>query len=275
MKNTILEKISYHAVYDDSILAALQYAHKNSFKGIQLADESPHLSFERLTDSKLKDIITFIADTGTKISLHAPDEAVSLFISSPSLRKGIEDYFKKLVDFALVTEAQVLTIHLGTITPFRTDTEPEILFPSQDIPIYKDNVLAGLEYLISLTQGEIALCIENYRLDIETLNMIEPYITEGKLFLCWDIAKSINNPELEKYFWNHLHEIRQVHLHDCREKDGKKRSHRVIGSGIIDFQRYLSRFQDSNILDFCIEVRPREKALESFKVLQKIINEKK
>ena len=269
----MLDRVSYHAVYDNSVLSALQYANENGFKGVQLADESPHLSFERLAASDIQDIIAFVKDTGIKISLHGPDEAVSLFVTSPSLRKGIEDYYKKLVDFTGIINAQILTIHLGSTTLFRTDTDPEEPFPKQDIPIHRESVLSGLDYLLSLTQGEIAVCVENYMLDLDTLNIIEPYISDGRLFLCWDIAKSYDKPDLDEYFWKNLDVVKQVHLHDCWVKDGVKRSHMVIGSGIVDFSRYLPRFQDSNILDFCIEVRPREKALESLEALRQKVKE--
>ena len=50
MKNSILDKISYHAVYDKSIVEALEYADANGFSGIQIAVEAPHLSFEKLSD---------------------------------------------------------------------------------------------------------------------------------------------------------------------------------------------------------------------------------
>ena len=49
MWNEISKKISYHAVYDHSILEALYYAKENGFTGIQIAVETPHLSFENLS----------------------------------------------------------------------------------------------------------------------------------------------------------------------------------------------------------------------------------
>ena len=43
MMNSILDNISYHAVYDDSILSALEYAKDSGFSGVQVADETPHV----------------------------------------------------------------------------------------------------------------------------------------------------------------------------------------------------------------------------------------
>jgi sugar phosphate isomerase/epimerase len=63
-----------------------------------------------------------------------------------------------------------------------------------------------------------------------------------------------------------------VHLHDIRQDEkGNKRSHRVIGSGDIDFTYYLDRLAEADVFDYCIEVRPREKARESLQALKKLL----
>lgn len=83
------------------------------------------------------------------------------------------------------------------------------------------------------------------------------------------MAKS--NAELDDYFRNNLQYIRQVHIHDCREASGKITSHRVVGTGRIDFLNYFNILQGADVLDYCIEVRPKEKALESLIALKKMI----
>jgi sugar phosphate isomerase/epimerase len=45
----------------------------------------------------------------------------------------------------------------------------------------------------------------------------------------------------------------------------------VIGTGEIDFKTYLSVLSKADVQDFCIEVRPREKARESLEILKQII----
>ncbi len=64
-----------------------------------------------------------------------------------------------------------------------------------------------------------------------------------------------------------------MHLHDCREINGKARSHCVIGSGDIDFGAYLRPLSLVDVMDYCIEVRPREKALESLIALKKLVED--
>jgi len=64
-----------------------------------------------------------------------------------------------------------------------------------------------------------------------------------------------------------------VHLHDRREvASGSAKGHRVIGTGDIDFEKHL-RFlaRDADVEDFCIEVRPKERARESFLALRNIV----
>ncbi|MHA1476449.1 MAG: hypothetical protein ACTSQ5_14840, partial [Promethearchaeota archaeon] len=63
--------------------------------------------------------------------------------------------------------------------------------------------------------------------------------------------------------------IKQVHLHDVNENG---RGHRVIGSGLIDFKDILLNIPNAPVIDFCIEVRPRSKALESLKNLKQILS---
>jgi len=167
MKSIVIRgiRISYHAVYDNSIPEALEYAKENGFKGIQAGIETPHLSFERLCDKDMDKIIDFQENYGLYLTLHAPDEITSLFAFNRSIRDGIFNYYKALFGFAK----------------------------------------------------------------------------------------------------------REIHIHDRREASGKIASHRVVGTGRIDFLNYFNILQGADVLDYCIEVRPKEKALESLSALKKMI----
>jgi len=48
----VLNKVSYHAVYDDSILDALRFAKANGLAGVQVAVETPHLSLDLLSEAR-------------------------------------------------------------------------------------------------------------------------------------------------------------------------------------------------------------------------------
>ena len=105
--------------------------------------------------------------------------------------------------------------------------------------------------------------------------MLESFIQNGELWLCWDIAKTFTrdgkkNLEMEEYFLKYRNKIKQVHLHDIKNR----RSHRTIGEGMIDFQYFLNILKDSNIEDYCIEVRPKSRAFDSLKFLRELLLEK-
>ncbi len=47
----------------------------------------------------------------------------------------------------------------------------------------------------------------------------------------------------------------------------------MIGSGELDFTQLLPILARADVLDYCIEVRPREKALQSLAALRRMVTE--
>ncbi len=272
MNNPIFDRVSYHAVYDASIIDALIYARDNGFAGIQVAVETPHMSFESLSDDKIAEIASFAASHNLYVTIHAPDETASLFQPNRFLREGILNYYRALFEFAARIKARLVTIHIGQMAPFPTDTVREMTIPEEDRAIYREVVRQNLDQLLEFAAGRFTLCVENYALDQFSLLLLRSYLDAQKIALCWDIPKSWNNPIFERFFLSSLQHVKQVHLHDIRTDDtGRQRSHRVIGSGDIDFAYYLDQLTRADVLDYCIEVRPREKARESLQSLKKIL----
>ncbi len=269
---SILNKLSYHAVYDASILDALHFASEHGFAGVQVAVESPHLSFDSVTDDECRQIDAFRSDKGLSVSLHCPDHVTSLFTFSPPLVEGIFGYYDAMFVFAESIGARLVTVHVGGPSSFGTDTEPRVRIPAQDAPVYLQTLETNLRRLVDLSAGRFILCVENYQMDPMHFDVLQPYLDRSELALCWDLAKTydgqlnINEP-IETYFRRNIGFVRQVHLHDLRVDD---HSHKVVGSGGIDFLRFLPDLAQANVIDFCIEVRPREKALESLVALRGI-----
>ena len=138
----------------------------------------------------------------------------------------------------------------------------------------------GQDYASNLNQGWIIMnapknlqvCVENDRLSKIVIEALEETLPNRKLFLTWDIPKSHNSngkpmKETESFFMRHLDRIIECHVHD--QKPGKP-SHDAVGTGIINFQRYLRILVPKDVF-FTIEVRPREAALKSLKTLDKIL----
>ena len=269
---SILDKVTYHAVYDNSIIDALEYAHEAGFAGVQIAVEAPHLSFERLSVHDCIEIADYCAEHQLSVSLHGPDDVASLFGSSQYLVEGIFGYFDALFRFAEEIGSKLITIHLGSPVRFGTDTEPRLEFAADDRVLYREALANNLLRLIDAAEGRFVLCVENYKLDPLIFDILAPHLESGALFLCWDLAKTYRggarpDDELEAYFWQNISRVRQVHLHDIR--DGH--SHCVIGTGHIDFMRFLPPLAQADVLEYCIEVRPREKAAESLGNLRKLV----
>ncbi|MHA2124485.1 MAG: sugar phosphate isomerase/epimerase family protein [Promethearchaeota archaeon] len=269
----ILNKISFHAIYNNNILESLHYAKEKGFSGIQIATEVPHFSFENLSNEQFSEIREFCEKEQLYITIHGPDIVTSLFTTNPHLKKGIFSYYKELFIFAEKINSKLISIHLGNITKYRTDTTPELELPEDDIKIYENVLKENLKTLLKLGNDDFFICIENYKMDLLILDILQPFLTRRDIWLCWDLAKTftssgIINKKLENFYIDNIKSIKQVHLHDL-DSDGK--SHRVVGSGIIDFKYFLKKFINLEVLDYCIEVRPHEKAYESLTNLRRII----
>ena len=267
--NDIRAKLTYHAVYDESIISALKYAQKLGFAGIQLAVETPHFSFEELSPKEIAEIGSFREQNDLLLSIHAPDSLTSMFTSSPTLLAGIFDYLEKLLSFAQTVGAHIVTLHPGAPVVYRTDEASPRTFPYVDEKIYRALFRDNLKRLTELNEGKTTICFESYQTSPILFTELEEHLQKGNFYLCWDVAKTWGKSEVEDYLWQHLDMVKQVHLHDVREG----RSHLIVGQGEIDFQPYLRAFKGSNIAEVCFEVRPKEAALKSKKELFKLLKE--
>ena len=249
MKN----RISYHAVYDTSIADALHYAHSNGFAGIQIADESPHLSSELLSANDIDELTELIDNLELFVTLHAPDDTASLFQCSSYLFQGVKLYFTALFEFSRAINARLVTIHLGSMTGFPTDDGSGRRIPPKDMDLYASALRRNLESVLELSKGKITICIENYGIGQSEMDLIEPYLGKDGLYLCWDVAKGAVQKDIEERFLVSPQWIRQVHLHDIREtEDGRVKSHKVVGSGNLDFSKILKTLiRLPDVQDFC------------------------
>jgi len=269
---TIRDRVTYHAVFDESILTALQFAHDSGLAGVQVAAELPHLDPTDLTERQRRRIAAFCRQYGSRVSLHGPDDAAPLFATSSQLRGGMLGHFRELFDAAEQMGVALITLHPTATSTFPTDTEPRQPVPSVDLAAWYDAFVENLAAVIDLAAGRFTLCMENFKLTPTVRELIDPHLAAGRLGLCWDLPKTYTrdgrDETLEAYLWGHLAHIRQVHLHDR----GRGRNHRTIGTGDLDFTRYLPRLAAANVEEFCIEVRPREKAVESLVNLISILD---
>ncbi|MBN1349019.1 sugar phosphate isomerase/epimerase [candidate division KSB1 bacterium] len=271
--SNILNHLSYHVVYDPNLHDAIDYAASHGFHGIQIAIEVPRFSPERYSGNNRQAIRQHAEKTGVRIALHGPDDAASLFVSHPALVRGMHEYYRDVFKFGVDIGASLITIHIGQPAAFGRHAEsPSEKIPYDDRPHYEAQLRKNLQWLCIECPENIILCVENYKLNDMILNVIDRFLESNQLFLCWDLAKNFDkdmnkNEVIESYFSERIGYIRQCHLHDIVPGF---RSHQVIGSGDIDFYDYLQTLQHHPVLDYCIEVRPREMAFESLQNLNQM-----
>jgi sugar phosphate isomerase/epimerase len=273
MTGDLLDKISYFAVYDETVLGALQWASENGFTGVQVAVESPHLSYDRVSQEQQQAIRDFLNANRMRLILHAHDDAASLLQTNPQLRLGMYKYFQALFAFAERVGASMITLHVGSMTSYPTATSPEHKAPATDLQLYRQALKRNLDKIVELAARRFLLCAENCKLNQFVLDVLQPYLDDARISLCWDLPKmyysSLNlNESLERFFRENIEHVKQVHLHDMNREG---RSHRVIGNGEMEFAKHLAYFSEYEIVDYCIEVRPREKAKESLENLKGIL----
>lgn len=268
--NTILDRITYHAVYDDSVFDALDFAAENGFAGVQLAEETPHLSLAALSSHDRDHLARLIERRSQRLTVHAPDDTASLFVTDRTLASGVLAYFRALFDICAEAGVSMVTMHVGQPVTFRTATDPVTMVPEQDLPLYREALERNLREVIAINEGRFTLCVENNRWTPLLEEVVHPLMEDGDLFLCWDLAKTgdTDGPFYDK----HARFVRQVHLHDRRRTEsGASISHCVIGTGDIDFDTPLQALRNVPVEEYCIEVRPREKAVESLEVVKKMV----
>ena len=265
--HNILDRISYHAIYDDSIMSALRFAVANGFAGVQVAVEAPHLLPENIGEAEQKEIGRHCRTNQLRISLHGPDDSTSLFTASKHLVGGIFRYLESIFEFAEKVGAKLTTLHLGVMPAFATAPRPGKTLPDVDYKSLRRAFQTNLQRLVDLAAERFVLCVENVGLTPVVCEALQRHLDNEELSLCWDLAKCRDDPSVERWLWANLQHVRQVHLHDvCHGY-----SHQILGSGTLDFMSFLPRLAQANVMDYCIEVRPREKALESLVNLRALI----
>lgn len=265
-----LGRLTFQVVYDNSILYALEYAAANGFAGIQIAVEAPHLSYENYGPGDRELILKKKTELNLSISIQAPEYVTSLLQPNPRLRDGIRGYYLDLFNFAHEIGAAITTIHVGQIPMFRTDTKPIQFLSPGDIALFREAFEDNLAHVLKLAYGKTFVCIENYRMDNVIVPIIDKYLRKNNLGLCWDIAQTFYasgkiDKQILDYMTRNKTFIKQVHLHD-RNVAGTPNL--CLGSGFINFVQYLRLLEDVDIWEYCLLIRPREKAAESVKFLK-------
>lgn len=268
MRDISWKRFGYHVVYDVDIYDAVNFAGNHGFGYIVPDLMIPRFFPERFSRSERRRIREFAASRCVSISLHGPSDYLNLGTLYPEVRKAVLYRMKLCVDFAGDVGAERFTIHIDPPYDFAFAGK-EGTYLKDHWTIYKDALKQSLLELAEHAREDMVICIENDRLSRMALEVLEELLPTEKLFLTWDIPKSHTvtgepNVEVENFFMCHLDKVKECHLHD--QKPGRY-SHDILGVGKIDFSRFLKILVPRDVY-FTLEIRPRENALKSLKILK-------
>jgi sugar phosphate isomerase/epimerase len=271
MKEISWKHFGYHVVYDVDICDAIDFANRHGFGYIVPDLMVPRFFPERFDESERRRIRDFATSKGVSISFHGPSDYVNLGTLYPELRRAVLDRMKLCLDFAEDVGAERLTVHIDPPYDFvfagRRGT-----YLRDHWSLYKHVIKESLIELVEHSRGKVLICVENDRLSEIAMEVLEELLPTANLFLSWDIPKSHTNtgkpiPEIEDFLMRHLDKVKECHLHDQKPR---KFSHDILGVGEIDFSKYLKLLVPEDV-HFTLEIRPREDAFESLKILKKML----
>jgi len=271
MKEISWKNFGYHVVYDADICDAIDFASHHGFGYVVPDFMVPRFFPERFEESERRRIRDLAASKGVSISFHGPSDYLNLGTLYPEVRKAVLDRMKMCLDLAQDVGAERFTIHVDPPYDFvfagRRGT-----YLRDHWSMYKKAIRRSLVELVEYASGKVSICVENDRLSGIAMEVLEELLPTTNLFLCWDIPKSHTDSgkpirEIENFLMSHLDKVMECHLHD--QKPGKY-SHDILGAGKIDFSRYLRMLLPQNV-HFTLEVRPREDAFKSLKIVESIL----
>ncbi|MFB0567586.1 MAG: sugar phosphate isomerase/epimerase family protein [Candidatus Bathyarchaeia archaeon] len=271
MREISWKRFGYHVVYDVDIYDAINFASRHGFGYIVPDLMIPRFFPERFSQPERRRIREVAASKSVSISFHGPSDYLNLGTLYPEVRKAVLDRMKLCLDLARDVGAERFTIHIDPPFDFvfagRKGT-----YLKDHWTIYKDALKQSLLELAEHSQRDILVCVENDRLSRMAMEVLEELLPTGKLFLTWDIPKShtiTGKPivKVENFLMRHLEKVKECHLHG--QKPGKY-SHDILGVGKIDFSHYLKILLSQDVY-FTFEIRPRENALKSLKILKDML----
>jgi sugar phosphate isomerase/epimerase len=271
MKEISWKRFGYHVVYDVDIYDAINFAIRHGFGYIVPDLMIPRFFPDRFSKSERRRIQEFAMSKSVSISFHGPSDYLNLGTLYPEVKRAVLDRTKLCLDFARDVGAERFTIHIDPPYDFvfagRRGT-----YLRDHWTQYKNAIRESLVELVEHSRGKVQICVENDRLSGIAMEVLEELLPTANLFLCWDIPKSHTDTgkpihEVEDFLMRHLDKVRECHLHD--QKPGKY-SHDILGVGKIDFSRYLKLLVPKNV-HFTLEIRPREDAFKSLKILGDIL----
>ncbi len=264
----LFEHIGYHVVYDDSVLAAMDYASSNGFSSIQLDLNLPKFFPEAYNIWQKRSIKEKAQSENVTMTIHAPELDLQSF--HPNVLDAVVGRMAEVMTFAKDLGARSITIHPGPVQSFSVAGEAPRRITEMYPELHRKLFGSVLQKLAEHVGGGLFLCLENKDFTQGMMAILEDVMQRSPVYLTWDLAKMYRRDgsmmsEIDAFFLSHLDRVRECHLHDVTDRG----QHQVIGTGYVNFKRHLSALSDREV-NFTIEVRPRELAFESLRNLRRL-----
>ena len=269
---TASSHVGFHSVYEKNIKEAINLACEHGFSAVQIDATVPQFFPEKYGPRDRQAVRRYAEEKGVAIKVHAPTENFSLQTLHAGVQKAIISRFKEVIDFGCDLGAKIVTIHTGAVPVFtipgKGHVPIDVSFPELHVKVLR----TALEELSDYAGDRTFLCIENSPFTDVVMQVVSAMLQDDcKLFLTWDLAKMYRNDgtvnsDVESFFENHIDKVRECHLHDRTAEH----SHQIIGQGFVDFRHYIGLLSEYPV-EYTIEVRPIENAVNSFAALKKIL----
>lgn len=260
-------RFGIRAVHQKDLNAAILEAKNNGFGILEIHLSSPQFLPQTYTVSELKKVKNFALKNGILLQIH---DAIghSLIEADEILRKAEKLRLKRLVGFSLLLGARCLTLHPGKAPSYYLGQDEKVLLNDN---IYSDFYSKlfddSLRYLVSLAPKDLYICVENTdNFNLSYQKILQKYLKTGKLFLTWDLYKTLSFGKTIKvksdqlsFFQRNVRFVRNIHI------SGK-------GHGSIKgYESYFSKFVGllkEKDLPFIIETIRLNQAIEIKKYIK-------
>lgn len=257
-----MRRIGFSATYGfGSIDDAVIFASKKGFSAVEINLNMPEFYPERYSARDITDVRKLSRDLNIAITFHAPED-INLCTKQGGILEAGMERMKECIDFAHAVGGERFTFHIGdsvNFTMFDSSVRLEEYYLDDYVSVMRSAILRICEY----GYGRTVLCAENAGFFGEgKAEAIADMLGNG-LYLTWDIGHSFGKKEQRDFMTKNIKYVRNAHLHDV----SSGRDHCVIGTGEVDFSRYLSLLSSRDIF-YVIEVRPAEAAALSLQNLR-------
>jgi sugar phosphate isomerase/epimerase len=265
-------RFGYHIVYDRDIYDALDYASNHGFGYIVPDLMIPRYWPENYPEAERRRMREYAESQNVGVSFHSPADNLSLLTAYPEVRGAIIERMRLCLEFTKDFGAERFTIHPAEPRRFASDGR-EGTYHTTHREFYRQAIMENIGRIVK-EAGAVKVCVENDPITPFVEETLEGLLGSIPLFLTLDAPKA-QEPEkgdpgrVEAFYLRHHDLVQEVHLHD-RKPSGMY--HDVLGRGSLDVAKYINRYRDSDVC-FTLEIRPRESAEKSLRLIEKIWSE--